>query len=109
MSYIRALSNPEAMYAYGTALNGKGIVCISANTCVDRFGNHVELSMPASVFEGLFRKWKETIVDTTYKGAQLEEINTYQWRLAYKTWGKHAIVAYQVTWFYIATRITEER
>lgn len=122
MSYIRALSNPEAMYAYG----GEGQrVYISANTCVDKEGNHYELSLPHHVFFGLFRKWVREYYpeDVSYYGARLYEIqsrrrdikallrkgssppNAYQWRLTYPKWGFRNIVAFKVTWVYVAQNV----
>lgn len=119
MSYIRSLSNPEAMYAYGSG----GLVYISANTLTRKNGSHIEMSMPGYIFEGLLRRWKKNLVDTRYRGASLLEIkpreqrietllrsgmkpaNAYQWRLSYKNWGKKTIVAFQVTWFYVAGRL----
>jgi hypothetical protein len=121
MSYIRALSNPEAMYAYG---GEGGRAYISANTCVDKDGKHIELSMPSHVFTGLFRKWVREVYpeEVTFKGAKLVEIpskildinilrkrvsppNAYQWRLTYPKWGFRNIVAFKVTWFYVAQNV----
>lgn len=120
MSYIRALSNPEAMYVYGST----GGVYISANTLVDRHGNHVELCMPGRDFYGLFRKWvREHYPEAVkFRGATLAEIpsrtttkqalagqiippNAYQFRLSHVCWGRKTIVAYKVTWAYVAMNV----
>jgi len=114
MSYIRALSNPEAMYAYASDVG----VCISANTLVDRHGNHIELRMPVRDFEGLFRKWEREMFSeyVRFRGASLAEIpaekvsmrtgpiplDAFRFRLSHTTWGEQSIVAYKVTWCYVA-------
>ncbi len=108
MSFIRALSNPEAMYAYGST----GGVYISANTLVDRHGNHVELCMPWGDFMGLFRKWvrEDYPEEVKFRGASLVEIpKNYQWRLTHTTWGNKKIVAFKVTWFYVAQNVVSRK
>lgn len=124
MSFIRALSNPEAMYAYGST----GGVYISANTLVDRHDNHIELCMPWGDFAGLFRKWvrEHYPEEVKFRGASLVEIqsrasvrqtldgktippNAYQWRLTHTTWGKKKIVAFKVTWFYVAQNVVSRK
>ena len=108
MSYIRALSNPEAMYAYG---GEKSRVYISANTLVDPKGNHIELSMPAHLFFALFRKWdREGYPELVrYRHVQLEEVAelSYRWRLSSAAWGNQSILAHKVTWFYVARSVIE--
>lgn len=125
MSFIRALSNPEAMYAYGST----GGVYISANTLVDRRGNHIELCMSWRDFFGLFRKWvrEDYPEEVKFRGASLVEIpskatpkqilkskghtppDAYQWRLTHTNWGKKKIVAYKVTWFYVAQNVVSRK
>lgn len=126
MSFIRALSNPEAMYAYGSIEGG---VYISSNGLLDRRGNHHELHMPRGDFFGLFRKWvrEHYPEEVKFRGASLVEIpsrattkqilrgkglvpsNAYQWRLSHVTWGKKSIVAYKVTWFYVAHNVVSRK
>lgn len=125
MSFIRALSNPEAMYAYGSMYGG---VYISANTLVTKDGKHVELYMPRYDFFGLFRKWVREGYpeEVKFRGASLVEIpsrrsvkqilagkgrreNAYRWKLTHVTWGKKKIVAFKVTWFYVAQNVVRRR
>lgn len=120
MSFIRADSNPEAMYVYDST----GGVYISANTLVDRYENPVELCMPERDFYGLFRKWVRAGYPEAvkFRGAALAEIpsratlqhmlagkifppNAGQWRLSHTRWGRKTIVAYKVTWAYVATNV----
>lgn len=125
MSFIRALSNPEAMYAYGSVYGG---VYISANTLVAKDGNHIELYMPRYDFFGLFRKWvrEDYPEEVKFRGASLVEIpsrrsvkqilagkgrhdNAYRWKLTHVNWGKKKIVAFKVTWFYVAQNVVRRR
>lgn len=118
MSYIRALSNPESMYAYRDHV---GMVHISTDANIEPNGTHRTLSLPRNVFEGVLRKWDRTFyTNATFKGASLTEVHpaelladhapdAFKWRLTYETWKGYSIVAYQVTWCYVAIGLRRKR
>lgn len=98
MSYIRCLSNPEALYIWGDG-DGKVSISVAAEPI---------LRMPTLTFHGLLRKFQENDIDAdevvTFKGATFTLEPTFRWALTYKDWGKKKIVLWETTVWYLITQ-----
>lgn len=109
MSYIRCLSNPEALYIWAD-LDGSVHI---------QFGAKEPLRMPTGIFNGLIRKFNKKYgngfgldIDEVLKhrGASLTYVKrgkNFKVRLAYHGKLKDAIIKWEcfmweVTWLYIA-------
>jgi hypothetical protein len=93
MSYIRSLSNPEALYVWAD-ISGPVTFCVG-NACK---GEEVTLhSMPLEVFKRLgvlFWDWGWMDEPIEYKGGFIRETSDFRLELGYKDW---STVLWQVT------------
>lgn len=124
MSYIRALSNPEALYIYG-GFKGQVEFCGLPGENGGPHRPFESLQMPKHVFEHVMLRFLETHEAVRYRGAslywlvqeclglppldftkpQVTHPDLYKWRLVYPKWGDKGVNAWQVTWCYIGQNV----
>lgn len=99
MSYIRGMSNPEALYIFGSG-RGRVEICVAGKI----------VTIPRHVFHGILRRWHENKGENvTYRGAAMTEIivhsppkpTRFRFALTYSDW---SILAYEVTWEYLCAQ-----
>lgn len=134
MSYIRALSNPEALYIIGTS--GGEVEFLGVPDWGGARRPDLSLFMPAKIFEKLLLRFlHEREQETSHEGAALlwltrerlghppldlhdpaswdvgkDDPDLYKWRLTYpERWGAEGVNAWEVTWCYIAQNCKRRR
>ncbi len=136
MSYIRALSNPEALYIIGTS--GGEAEFLGVPDWGGARRPDLSLFMPARIFEKLLLRFLHEREEVSYEGAALlwltrerlghpvldlkkfvedpsadtgkDDPDLYKWRLTYpERWGAEGVNAWEVTWCYIAQNCKRRR
>lgn len=98
MSYIRCLSNPEALYIIGLATNN------GRHSGRVEFCDGEGLSLPRHAFEGVLKRWYEGEQESArYRGATITETKDFKYEFRYKDW-PHGFTMWKVTLMYICTQ-----